>query len=931
MNRLRITLFITLAALLLVVACRGGETLSPTVAPPPTTAATATPTPAAARGESPAGEADSGAPAATTDTAIARGVIYAIPFAVQPDGFGFRNYGPGYPEGDFTIAGLRQQFGDAVCSRIGVDGEECIPSAEAQQWIDDRNADMRTGHCIGFTVASYRFADGQLRPADFSASADSPFDIAQEAPIMQAIALNGSLYWVKSVWSSEVAGAPRDIIDALIDLGQPVDLSIFLPGLVGGHSLLAYGVAEVAPGQYHILVYDNNFPGQEAFVEVDYAANTWSYAQGAVNPDETAVPYEGDATTETLRFIPLSAYDDAACPFCPADGDKDAAEDAITLVSFLGQGEMLIKTALGTIGSVAGELINEIPGARLILLRGQLAADGAPDIALPAGVDFTVEFDSLERVSSLSPDLSLVVDGLSPAAGKNRLAVAPDGRNFEFQAGSDQSPVLSVTIRQGDAAYQATLLGVDFAEGQAVSMGAPETGPGLELRSREIDVTNATLLLTRLTPEDEAVFATTSLDIQEGGGVTLAIGQWDGSGSIDQFKDDDGDGSYDERPTELTNEPLDEVLQNSDAGPGSVLGALSPFLGNSGLEVLLASLAEQELSGQEIGRLLLPFQLTDEQLIEVIPPLALPVPEVAELLFALRLEPPRVATVSEGLELEAKDENALRAYLDNLALFQQIISDWLFLKSDDLGQLAALLAARELSADQLVLLLPRLGLSAAEIEQVLGQLNLTMPDLVEVVEQLDVNMPPTSTPTPTPTLNMTQTVTATTPTVTPTPGATVSITATAIITATATAGPSPTPTGPPPTPTGTPPPDSYPGAPPSPTVTPGAYPYPGPEPSPTDDPDAYPIDPTATPNYDSEAFCVGDDLRVVAKETTWDAGTIIEIWAGEELLFTGEIGPDGEPLEVTLTGPGTWQELAIEADGEQERVQLGTVTCPAQE
>ncbi len=924
MKRLRITPIILLSTFLLVVACRGEETPAPTAAPTLAATDAATATPAAARGESPAGVADPAAPvAAPADTAAARGIIYSIPFAVQPDGFGFRNYGPGYPEGDFTIADLRQQFGDAVCSRTDVDGEECIPSAEAQQWIDDRNADMRTGHCIGFTVASYRFAEGQLRPADFSASADSPFDIAQEAPIMRAIALNGSLYWVKSVWSSEVAGAPRDIVDALIALGEPVDLSIFLPGLVGGHSLLAYGVAEVAPGQYHILVYDNNFPGEEAFVEVDYAANTWRYAQGAVNPDETAVPYEGDATTETLRFIPLSAYDAATCPFCPADGDTDAAEDAITLVSFLGQGEMLVKTALGAIGSVAGELINEIPGAQLILVRGQLAGDGAPDVALPAGVDFTVEFDSLERVSSLSPELSLVVDHLSPAAEKNRLAVAPGGRNFEFQAGGDQAPSLSVTIRQGGAAYQATLLGVDFADGQAVSMGAPESGTGLELRSREIDVTNATLLLTRLTNEDEAVFATTSFDIQGGGGVTLDIGQWDGSGSIDQFKDDDGDGDYDERPTELTNEPLDKVLQNSDAGDvGSIIGALTPFLGDRGLEALLASLAEQELSGQEIGQLLLPFQLTDEQLIEVIPPLALPVIEVGELLFALRLEPPRVETVSEGLELETEDEAALRAYLDDLALFQEIIADWLFLQSDDLGELAALLSARELTPDQLVLLLPRLVLSAAEIEQVLGQLNLSTPDLVEVVEQLDVNMPPTATPTPT--LSLTQTVTATTPTITPTPGAAVTITATATISATATAGPLPTPTG-------TPAPDSYPGIPPLPTATPGGYPYPGPEPSPTGDPDAYPVDPTATPDYDSAAFCVGDDLQVVAEEPTWDEGTVIEIWAGEELLFTGEIGPDDEPLAVILAGPGTWEELVIEADGEPERVLLGSMTCPAQE
>ena len=40
--------------------------------------------------------------------------------------------------------------------------------------------------------------------------------------------------------------------------------------------------------------------------------------------EEQAVPYEGDAATETLRFIPLAAYDSATCPFCPADDGEDA-------------------------------------------------------------------------------------------------------------------------------------------------------------------------------------------------------------------------------------------------------------------------------------------------------------------------------------------------------------------------------------------------------------------------------------------------------------------------------------------------------------------------------------------------------------------------------------------------------------------------------
>jgi hypothetical protein len=167
-----------------------------------------------------------------------------------------------------------------------------------------------------------------------------------------------------------------------------------------------------------------------------------------------------------------------------------------------------------------------------------------------------------------------------------------------------------------------------------------------------------------------------------------------------------------------------------------------------------------------------------------------------------------------------------------------------------------------------------------------------------------------------------QTVTAT---LTATPALTITLTATptpagsATLTATATIAPGETPPG-----TATP--EPYPGAPPSPTGTPNPYPYPGP----TGSPGAYP-GPSATPDFDSRAFCDGADLRVVAEEPSWDEGTTIEVWVGDELRFTGQIGPDGEPLEVTLSGPGTWEELYIKASAEPERVPLGTVTCPPQE
>ena len=909
-QRRRIQLF-CLVWVMFLAACGEAANSVPSTAIP-TQTAEPTATSLAARGDQ---EPDAST-LAPEDAPIGqgRGVIYSVPFKVQPDGFGFRNYGPGYPEGDFTIVELRQLFGDGVCSRVDADSDKCIPTAEAQQWIADRNADMRVGHCIGFTVTSYRFTEGDLQPAAFSATAATPYDLQQDAPIMRAIALNGSLYWVKSVWSSEVAGTPRDIIDTLIARREAVDLSIFLPGLVGGHSLLAYGVEEIAPGQYHILVYDNNYPGSESFVAVDYEANTWRYDRGAVNPEEQAVPYEGDAATETLRFIPLAAYDSATCPFCPADEGEDAP-DAVTLVSVLGQGEVLIKTALGAIGSVAGEIIDELPGAKLLFQRGQFAANGSPDIALPSGAEFSLEFSGLERVSTQSPTLSLVVDNLTTSTETNQLIVDAESQTIDFQAGGEQSPLVNVVVRQDEASYSVALIGVDFEAGQGVSMGAPESGQGLELRAQAIDIRNATLLITRQTTEDEAIFATTDLIIEEDGGVRLDITEWDGRGSIDVYPDEDGDGAYEEEPEELDNTPLEEILEESDlTDSATILDHITPIQGDDGAALILSSLSIETLTGRAIGALLQPLDLTDEQLIDYLPTLLLPAPELAELLFALRLTPERLDAIIEGLALEAEVEAALWAALAELVLFQEIMAEWAFLNTEDLTQLAELIAARELAPLQLARFIARLELDPAAIDQLLLALGLPEDVLAAVVDELGITMPAVpATPTMTPTATGAASDPATPATPTPTLTATATLSATVVMTG---------------TPEATPTPEPYPGQPPMPTDTPEPYPYPVEEPTPTPDGDPYPgPSPSPTPDFDSRAFCEGDDLRIVAEEVTWREAEV-EIWAGETLLFSGVIGPDGEPFEVTALGPGTWEDLRIESSLEPEVVQLGVFTCP---
>lgn len=216
---------------------------------------------------------------------------YIVYFELDQDAFGFRNYGSQYPEGNLTPDDVRMLFGDQVCSQLTPNGS-CVPAPDTQFWIDTMNDYMSSGHCAGFTVAVARFRQGLLEPQTVDANASIPFQVQQNVPIMRQIARDWVLQLTPEAISQSVTGTPRQIIDQLLARQQMVDLGVFSRS-GGGHSLLAYGVVDKGDGIFHILVYDNNWPGQEVYVEVDYRANTWRYSLAATDPSQDAKAWDG--------------------------------------------------------------------------------------------------------------------------------------------------------------------------------------------------------------------------------------------------------------------------------------------------------------------------------------------------------------------------------------------------------------------------------------------------------------------------------------------------------------------------------------------------------------------------------------------------------------------------------------------------------------
>ena len=93
-------------------------------------------------------------------------------------------------------------------------------------------------------------------------------------------------------------------------------MGIYLPDGSGGHAITPYAVEDLGNGTARILVYDNNWPKDSRFIEVDTINNSWRYLASA-SPDEPNSLYSGNASTRNLEIVSLSSrLGRQECDFC---------------------------------------------------------------------------------------------------------------------------------------------------------------------------------------------------------------------------------------------------------------------------------------------------------------------------------------------------------------------------------------------------------------------------------------------------------------------------------------------------------------------------------------------------------------------------------------------------------------------------------------
>jgi hypothetical protein len=476
--------------------------------------------------------------------------VAALDFQVPTNGFSFENYGGDSGYSNLVAEDMQRMFGDVVCASM--EGG-CILTPPAQQWMEQQNNDMNGGHCQGMAVLSDLFFLGKADPTPFGGDSASALQITDNEALQREIAY----YWAYQIASPRLQGAmsgndktPNDILDGLMDAfnnpsGEQYTIALFQRNGEGGHAITPYAVADAGDGKYKIMVYDNNWPGQERSIEIDKNANTWQYI-AATNPNEPDSLYEGDADTKSLALLPVSAnLEQPPCPMCqeidnaPQTGYKP---DGITqLVGFFsgvsgsaraqeakgfhqlwmeGDGELYITDNQGRVfGQVDGKFVRDIPGVQAQpLLTGDLWKEDTPPVFyIPVGMDFTAHVSGKKLKQDSKTSLLLLTDGyylgvddiaLSPGQ-EDALTIPSTADSMTYETTSTESPIFILGWNGKDADYAFGLAGVDMQGGGVINIGF-DLKKGWVGMSSEGSSAPATygLLMNRIDKNGEQTFGT---------------------------------------------------------------------------------------------------------------------------------------------------------------------------------------------------------------------------------------------------------------------------------------------------------------------------------------------------------------------------------------------------------------------------------------
>jgi len=473
-------------------------------------------------------------------------VVYDLGFTPEQNGFSFSNYGDDIPAINLTAGELRRMFGDQVCSRL--DGDLCILTPPAEQWMEQINGAMAGGHCEGMAVLSLMMYTEQIPAADFGGTVASDLDINDEI-LQREIAYWWATQTVAPTYTSVIKGTPMEILEIVQQMdvsGETYSIGIYKEDGSGGHAITPFGVEDKGDGLYAILVYDNNYPGETRELFVDSRDNTWLY-EASINPQVESELYTGNADTQTLDLTPTSArLGVQECPFCDGSGVSSTGGGKLAALAqqlnqiFLdGEGHILITDDNGNrLGYADGKIVNEIPGATYTAYRMDASGNAPEPIYwLPATLDVTITIDGSTLTEESVTDLVLVgagfsigVEGIYLEPGQVDTAYFyPADQTIAYETEADESPNLVIGVENPDAEadYYFEIQGADMQGGGTITVFLDSKAGDLLINTEKLNAEGSfDFYLTRITDELEEEFAAEEIALKEGALVYVNYAEW---------------------------------------------------------------------------------------------------------------------------------------------------------------------------------------------------------------------------------------------------------------------------------------------------------------------------------------------------------------------------------------------------------------------
>jgi hypothetical protein len=361
---------------------------------------------------------------------------------------------PNNSKGHLDSIGVQKLCGARKACIAGA-GDSCQLKPAAAQFIDQVNRGMNGGQCEGFAVFGLSLFKQLDRPSAFG-NFQTTYDLDREvsrSPIGYYFAFQiinpVAGYKAQKRAESTPARELDFIIEHLQKQEDPVVVGFRKEG-VGGHAVVAYAVEDRGNNVFWVRIWDNNFPGVSRAIEIDKSANTWRYDVAATNPGVPAQPWNGVAAPNTIYASPLSLrMNDADCGFLGED-------NGTRFVMATGQARPLIRDDSGNaIGYSGGQLVNDIPGAKLVEIDAFRFGGKPPEpvYLLPKDRSYTIELQDTANgtIGYYGANAALVVENIQIAAGqKDTLAIQADGFGFTYTPSGDKKPEVALSLDSAD-------------------------------------------------------------------------------------------------------------------------------------------------------------------------------------------------------------------------------------------------------------------------------------------------------------------------------------------------------------------------------------------------------------------------------------------------------------------------------------------------